>query len=75
MDAPVLTLGFALAAVLARDGVLDTAVAGASLLAPALAGMALGQWVRSRVRPELFRLCFLAALLALGAHLGLRGLL
>jgi hypothetical protein len=31
--------------------------------------------VRSRVRPELFRLCFLAALLALGAHLGLRGLL
>ena len=67
----------ALAAVLAHDGVLDTAVAGASLLAlaPALAGMALGQWLRSRVRPELFRLCFLAALLALGAHLALRGLL
>jgi uncharacterized membrane protein YfcA len=67
----------ALAGVLAHDGVLDTSVAGASLLAlaPALAGMALGQWVRSRVRPELFRLCFLAALLALGAHLALRGLL
>jgi uncharacterized membrane protein YfcA len=57
--------------------VLDASVAGASLwaLAPALAGMALGQWARSRVRPELFRLCFLAALLALGAHLALRGLL
>jgi len=67
----------ALAAVLAHDGVLDASVAGASLwaLAPALAGMALGQWARSRVRPELFRLCFLAALLALGAHLALRGLL
>jgi uncharacterized protein len=67
----------ALAGVLVRDGVLDTSVAGASLLAlaPAPAGMALGQWVRSRVRPELFRLCFLVALLALGAHLALRGLL
>jgi len=67
----------ALAAVLAHDGVLDIAVAGASLLAlaPALAGMALGQWVRARVHPELFRLCFLTALLALGAHLALRGLL
>jgi uncharacterized protein len=65
----------ALAGVLAHDGVLDTSVAGASLLAlaPALAGMALGQWVRSR--PELFRLCFLAALLGLGAHLAVRGLL
>ena len=44
----------ALAGVLAHDGVLDTSVAGASLLAlpPALAGMALGQWVRSRVRPS-----------------------
>lgn len=40
----------------------------------ALAGMAFGQWLRSRVRPELFRVCFLAALLALGAHLALRGL-
>jgi uncharacterized membrane protein YfcA len=64
----------ALAAVLAHDGVLETSVAGASLLAlvPALAGMALGQWVRSRVRPDLFRVCFLVGLLALGAHLALR---
>ena len=40
----------ALAAVLAHDGVLDTAVAGASLLA--LAGMALGQWVRCAGAPR-----------------------
>jgi hypothetical protein len=31
--------------------------------------------VRARAHPELFRLCFLTALLALGAHLALRGLL
>ncbi len=66
----------ALAAVLAHDGVLETSVVGASLLAlvPALIGMALGQWVRSRVRPDLFRVCFLVGLLALGAHLAVRGL-
>ncbi len=66
----------ALAAVLAHDGVLETSVVGASLLAlvPALIGMALGQWVRSRVRPDLFRVCFLVGLLALGGHLAVRGL-
>jgi uncharacterized protein len=67
----------ALAAVLARAGVLETAIAGASLLAlvPALLGMALGQWVRSRVSAGAFRVCFLVGLLLLGAHLALRGLL
>ena len=38
-------------------------------LAPALIGMALGQWVRARVRPETFRICFFAGSLLLGAHL------
>jgi uncharacterized membrane protein YfcA len=49
--------------------------AGASLLAlgPALAGMALGGWLRARVRPETFRLCFFLGLLALGAELVWRG--
>ncbi|MBI3709057.1 MAG: sulfite exporter TauE/SafE family protein, partial [Proteobacteria bacterium] len=59
----------ALAADLAHDGVLEAALAGASLLAlaPALAGMFLGQLVRVRVRPKVFRLCFFLGLLALGA--------
>jgi uncharacterized membrane protein YfcA len=35
----------------------------------------LGQWVRGKVKPETFRLCFFLGLLALGAHLALRGLL
>ena len=67
----------ALAAILAHDGALETSIAGASLLAlvPALIGMAVGQWVRSRVRPDVFRVCFLLGLLLLGAHLALRGAL
>jgi hypothetical protein len=50
-------------------------VASALALAPASVGMAVGQWARLRTRPETFRLCFLIGLLALGAHLALRGLL
>lgn len=38
-------------------------------------GMALGQMVRSLIKPETFRLFFFIGLLALGAHLALRGLL
>ncbi len=58
----------ALAAILAHDGALETSIAGASLLAlvPALIGMAVGQWVRSRVRPDVFRVCFLAGTAAAG---------
>lgn len=44
-------------------------------LAVVLVGMALGQIVRGLVKPETFRLCFFVGLLALGAHLALRGLL
>jgi uncharacterized membrane protein YfcA len=49
--------------------------AGVSLIAviPALAGMAVGAWLRARVRPETFRTCFFAGLLALGAELIWRG--
>ena len=65
-----------LAAGLAWHGALPTGAAGASLLAlvPALAGMAMGGRLRMRVRPETFRLCFFAALLALGGELFWRGL-
>ena len=66
----------ALAAGLAWHSALPLQAAGTSLLAlvPALAGMALGGWLRARVRPETFRLCFLVGLLALGGELVWRGL-
>jgi uncharacterized membrane protein YfcA len=41
-------------------------------LIPALAGLMLGQWIRGRIRPALFRRCFFIGLLALGLHLMLR---
>jgi len=66
----------ALAAGLAWHGALSLQAGGASLLAlvPALAGMALGGWLRVRVRPQTFRLCFFVGLLALGGELVWRGL-
>lgn len=66
----------ALAAGLAAGGALPLRAAGTSLvaLAPALAGMALGGWLRGRVRPETFRSLFFAGLLVLGGELLLRGL-
>ena len=58
---------------LARDGVFETSLAEASLLAllPALTGMYVGQWVRLSVSAAVFRLWFLLGLLALGLHLAL----
>ena len=66
----------ALAGGLALHGALPVAASGASLLAvvPALAGMWLGGWLRSRVRPELFRRGFFVGLLLLGGELIWRGL-
>lgn len=66
----------ALAAGLALHGALPLSASAASLLAtlPALAGMALGGWLRARVQPGTFRLCFFAGLLVLGGHLLWRGL-
>ncbi|MGL4302502.1 MAG: sulfite exporter TauE/SafE family protein [Sphingomonas sp.] len=67
----------ALAAVLAKTGVLQGATLGGSVLAlaPALVGMLIGGWVRGRVSETVFRKCFFTGLLALGLHLALRGLL
>jgi uncharacterized protein len=67
----------ALAAVLVASGALQSSVAGVSLLAlvPALIGMLLGQWVRAQTSPRVFRTCFFAGSLALGAHLALRWLI
>ena len=62
---------------LASDGALEMAIAGASAVAiiPALAGMWFGQWLRERIDPERFRIYFLVALLLIGGHLVVRGLL
>jgi uncharacterized membrane protein YfcA len=67
----------ALAGGLVREGAFHGAVAVASLLAlaPASAGMLVGQWVRLRVRPDVFRLCFFLGLLGLGGHLVLRAVI
>jgi hypothetical protein len=67
----------ALAASLALGGSFHGGIAGASVLAlaPALAGMALGSWVRGRVSERMFRRCFFLGLLALGGHLSARALL
>lgn len=67
----------ALAASLAGDGAYGATLAGTSLLAiaPALAGMTLGQWARGRLRPGTFRRWFFVSLLALGLYMVVRGLL
>jgi uncharacterized protein len=64
----------ALAAVLMLHGELRWSAAGASLgaLLPAVAGMHIGQWLRGRISSDIFRTCFFAGLLLLGAHLALR---
>jgi uncharacterized protein len=63
----------ALAVLLLGNGVLHASNATASAVAvlPAILGMVLGQHIRARVRPEVFRLCFYLGMLALGAHLAL----
>lgn len=67
----------ALALALMHGGILrSSAILPSSLaLAGSLIGMFLGQKVRGRVKPELFRKIFLIGLLLLGAHLALRGIL
>jgi uncharacterized membrane protein YfcA len=63
----------ALAALLYGNGVLHVtnATLSSAAVVPAVVAMMLGQYVRSRVRPEVFRLCFFLGMLALGAHLAL----
>ncbi len=66
----------ALAAALLWHGILSPKVAGDSLLAliPALVGVAMGAWLRTRIRPATFRTIFFAGLLVLGAELVVRSL-
>jgi uncharacterized membrane protein YfcA len=64
----------ALALNLGSGGALAGPAALASLgaLLPTLAGMGLGQWLRVRTNPAVFRKVFFAGLLALGVYLALR---
>lgn len=66
----------ALAAGLWLNGGYPAHAAGASvlMLAPALAGMALGQWLRGRLSARTFKLCFMVSLALLGAYQAARGL-
>jgi hypothetical protein len=63
----------ALTVVLIGHGTLQISNTSVSFLAvaPALLGMAIGQWVRLRVRPEVFSLCFFLGVFLLGAHFAL----
>jgi uncharacterized membrane protein YfcA len=67
----------ALALILWRDGVMQLGNAAGSALAvlPALAGMAIGQVVRTRISEETFRRYFFVGLLLLGAQQAIRNAL
>lgn len=60
-----------LAIALAAQGAWEPTVAGFSFLAqlPAMLGMLIGNWLRKRMQPELFRRYFLVTLLLLGGHM------
>ena len=61
---------------LGAQGVLETEMLGLSVLAvlPALAGMWIGQCIRDRISPAVFRRGFLLCLMLLGAEMCLRAL-
>lgn len=66
----------ALAAGLWLNGGYTAGAAGASvlMLLPALAGMALGQWLRGKLSARTFKLCFMVSLALLGAYQAASGL-
>lgn len=66
----------ALAGALAMSGGLDASLARGSLLAlvPVVAGLIIGQAVRKRLRPEIFRRWFFASLVVLGLYMVARAI-
>ena len=50
----------------------SAAAGSVALVLPALIGMQAGQWLRQRLSPARFRVCFMAALIGLGAWMVLR---
>jgi uncharacterized membrane protein YfcA len=65
----VSTLALALGLYLNSRYPMDVLGASALLLLPALAGMAVGQRLRHRLSPAMFRDCFMASLIVLGLHM------
>lgn len=65
----------ALAAGLWLNGGYSPSAAGASvlMLLPALAGMALGQWLRAKLSARTFKLCFMVSLALLGGYQVVQG--
>jgi len=53
---------------------MSTAASSLAMQLPALAGMALGRWLRCRLSPALFKTFFFVGLALLGAHMVVRGL-
>jgi uncharacterized membrane protein YfcA len=66
----------ALGVALAVHGQFHSSVVGSSLLAlfPALAGMLLGQRIRERLRPEIFRRWFFVSMVILGVYMVIRAI-
>lgn len=66
----------ALAGALAMSGGLDASLARGSLLAlvPVVAGLFIGQAVRKRLQPEIFRRWFFASLVVLGLYMVVRAI-
>ena len=50
----------------------SAAAGSVALVLPALIGMQAGQWLRQRLSPARFRVCFMAMLMGLGAWMVLR---
>jgi uncharacterized membrane protein YfcA len=67
-----IALGFSLFAQSQYSGPLLTT--SLLMLVPAIVGMQLGEWLRRRLSPELFRRIFLVSLVLLGAHMMIREL-
>jgi uncharacterized membrane protein YfcA len=67
---------FALAVGLLATGQFQMGVATSSLFAliPAFAGMFLGQFIRNRLRQDVFRRCFFIGLLVLGTYMAIHSL-
>jgi uncharacterized membrane protein YfcA len=65
-----------LAAALLTRGQLpvDSALTGASALLPAFGGMYVGQLLRKRLHPDVFRRWFFAGLIGLGGYMVVRSL-
>lgn len=71
----VSTLAIGIALIGSGNFAVSQVLASSAALAPALAGMFLGQRLRAKVPAAVFRTCFFLALLALGVHLALKPLL